>query len=69
MSSDIEPGQRDVLTGISALRIMCPNGEMPKEFRAGFWRLMDEVYEEITKLRAENRRLRLSSESSGTDPA
>ena len=58
MSSDTLPGERDVLSAISALQIMCPNGEMPKEFRAGFWRVMDDAYAEIYRLRAENRSLR-----------
>lgn len=65
MSSDTLPGERDVLSGIAALRIMCPNGEMPKEFRAGFWRLMDDVHAEITRLRAENRALRIGKPSEG----
>ena len=63
MSSDTLPGERDVLSGITALRIMCPNGEMPKEVRAGFWKLMDDVHAEITKLRAQLRaQLRESGE-------
>lgn len=61
MSSDTLPGEQDVLAGITTLRIMCPNGEMPKEFRAGFWRLMDDVHAEIARLRAENRALRIGA--------
>jgi len=60
MSCDTVPGERDVLSGIAVLRVMCPNGEMPKEFRAGFWRLMDDVNAEVTRLRAENRKCRLT---------
>lgn len=65
MSSDTLPGERDVLSGITTLRIMCPNGEMPKEFRKGFWRLMDDVHAEITRLRAENRALRIGQAPTG----
>lgn len=64
MSSDTLPGERDVLSAISALQIMCPNGEMPKEFRAGFWRAMDDAYAEIVRLRAENRALRIGKSPS-----
>jgi hypothetical protein len=56
-----------VLSGVTALRMMCPNGEMPKEFRAGFWRLMDDVHAEITRLRAENRALRIGKPLTGQE--
>lgn len=60
MSHDLTPDEQpsDVLSQITTLRMMSPDGEMPKKWHEGFWRVMDRAHAEITRLRAENRALR-----------
>lgn len=56
--SDDPQSTKDVLFHITTLRLMSPNGEMPKKWHDGFWRVMDEAHAEIVRLRDENRALR-----------
>lgn len=60
MSHDLNPDEQpnDVLFQLTSLRMMSPNGEMPKKWHDGFWRVMDAAHAEIKRLRAENRALR-----------